>query len=84
MLVCAGHDMSHKLQVTLPDDLAAELLTEAERLQVPPAELIRETIRERLQQSRPKSRSKAFEAIDGMIDSPESDLAARVDEVLYR
>jgi len=40
--------MSHKLQVTLPDDLAAELLTEAERLQVPPAELIRETIRERL------------------------------------
>ena len=78
--------MSHKFQITLPDDLASELRQEAAQLGVPLAELIRQAMRERLRQSRSRSRENKppLAAIVGIVNSDETDLAARVDDILYR
>ena len=78
--------MSQKFQITLPDDLASELKQEAARHGVPMAEFIRQTIREKLRQSRSLSRGnkQPLAAIVGIVNSDETDLAARVDEILYR
>ena len=76
--------MSHKFQITLPDDLAEELRTEATRAGVPLAELIRETMRERLRKSDPPSGIPPLAAVTGIVDSEDTDLAAHVDEILYQ
>jgi metal-responsive CopG/Arc/MetJ family transcriptional regulator len=78
--------MSHKFQITLPDDLASELRQEAAQLGVPLAEFIRQAMRERLRQSRSRSQGnkRPLAAIVGIVKSDETDLAARVDEILYR
>jgi len=78
--------MSHKFQITLPDDLASELRQEAAQRGVPLAEFIRQAMRERLRQSRSRSRGNKppLAAIVGIVNSDEPDLAARVDEILYR
>ena len=78
--------MSHKFQITLPDDLASELRQEAAQRGVALAEFIRQTMRERLRQSRSRSRENKppLAAIVGLVNSNETDLAARVDDILYR
>ena len=78
--------MSHKFQITLPDDLALELKLEAAQSGVSLAEYIRQTMRERLRQSRSRSRGnkQPLAAIVGIVNSDETDLAARVNEILYR
>ena len=76
--------MSVKFQITLPEPLASELKTAAARLRVPLAELIRETMAARLAQLKTQSGEDPFAAITGIVDSGERDLAARVDEILYR
>ncbi len=76
--------MSHKFQITLPDDLAEELRAEAAQAGVPLAELIRETMRERLRNPDVRSGTVPLAAVIGIVDADETDLAARVDEVLYR
>ena len=78
--------MSQKFQITLPDDLASELKEVAARHGVPRAEFIRQTIREKLRQSRPRSRGNKppMAAIVGIVNSDGTDWAARVDEILYR
>lgn len=78
--------MSQKFQITLPDDLALDLKQEAARHGVPVAEFIRQTIREKLRQSRSRSRGnkQPLAAIVGIVNSDEADLAAHVDEILYR
>jgi metal-responsive CopG/Arc/MetJ family transcriptional regulator len=78
--------MSHKFQITLPDDLASELRQEAAQRGVPLAEFIRQAMRERLRQSRSRSRGSKppLATIVGIVNSDETDLAARVDEILYR
>ena len=76
--------MSHKFQITLPDDLAEELRAEAAQAGVPLAELIRETMRERLRNPDVRSGTVPLAAVIGIVDADETDLASRVDEVLYR
>ena len=76
--------MSVKPQITLPDDLAVELKSSAARLKIPVTQWIRETMEARLQELKAEKNSDPFASITGIIDSQETDLATRVDEILYR
>jgi hypothetical protein len=79
--------MSVKYQITLPDDLAAELKRTAQTLKIPLAQFIRETMEERLRASRKRRNANSkhpLAAIIGIATSDERDLAARVDEILYK
>ena len=75
--------MSHKFQITLPEDLAVELKQEAARQGVPLAEFIRQTMRERLRVASVSQRD-PLASITGIVDGAETDLSSRVDEILYR
>ena len=75
--------MSVKFQMVLPDDLASRLKHEAASMQIPLAEFVRQTMEEKLA-SRAKSRKRRpLDDIVGIFKSGETDLAARVDEILY-
>lgn len=76
--------MSVKFQITLPDDLAAALKQAAAREGQPLAQLIRETMVSRLKERRKTGRKNPFAGITGIANSDETDLAARVDQILYR
>ena len=77
--------MSVKFQITLPDDLASVLKKTAEKRKMPLAEFIRETMQRRLQQDRDaRSSADPFASITGILESPETDLSSRVDEILYK
>jgi hypothetical protein len=75
--------MSLKFQITLPDTLAARLKREAARQKRPLAEFIRETMEERLRRPKGESWRNPFESVTDLIDSNETDLSTRVDEILY-
>lgn len=75
--------MSQKFQITLPEDLAAELKQEAARQGIPLAEFIRQTMRERLLVAAVSQRD-PLASITGIVDGAETDLSSRVDEILYR
>lgn len=77
---------STKFQVTLPGELASEMKVTAARLKVPLAQLIRETMADRLTQLKSASKSKKPLAwMDGLAsDLTDTDLGARVDEILYK
>ena len=75
--------MSTKFQVTLPEDLAAELKATASRRGVPLAEFVRETMAEKLRLLRSATIGDPFAWMDGLAETTETDLAARVDEILY-
>jgi len=79
------HDyMSVKFQLTMPEDLAVRLKEAASRRRTPLAEFIRETMEERLREMNSGRESRdPFAAIRGLVDSAETDLASRVDEILY-
>jgi hypothetical protein len=79
------HDrVSIKYQITLPDDLSAALKLAAARRGVPLAEYIRETMERDLRKPAPAAKQgHRLASLTGLIDD-ESDLASRVDEVLYR
>ena len=76
--------MSVKFQITLPDTLAARLKLEAARQKRPLAELIRETMEDRLRRPKRQSWRNPFESVTDLIDSDETDLSIRVDEILYK
>ncbi len=75
--------MSVKFQMTIPDGLAARLKREAARRKVPLAQLIRETMEDRLRRPKAKGLQDPFASITDLVDSEESDLSTRVDEILY-
>jgi hypothetical protein len=77
---------STKFQITLPGELASEMKTTAARLQIPLAQLIRETMADRLAELKAASKSKnPLGWMDGLAsDLADTDLAARVDEILYK
>ena len=75
--------MSVKFQITLPDDLAVALKQTAAREKVSLAHLIRETMERRLRERGSRRAKNPFAAITGIADLEETDLAARVDEILY-
>ena len=76
--------MSLKFQITLPEDLAAELKSTASRLRVPLAQFIRQTMQEKLRQAKTSTTKDPFAWMDGLAETDETDLASRVDEILYR
>jgi hypothetical protein len=61
----------------------AELKQESEKAGVSVAELIRQTMDDRLRAGRRRPKRDPFEALDGLVRSRETDLAGRVDEILY-
>jgi hypothetical protein len=79
--------VSVKYQITLPDDLALELKQTAARLKIPLAQFIRESMEQRLRATPGRRKTKSehpLASIIGLVDSAETDLASRVDEILYR
>ena len=75
--------MAYKFQITLPEDLASELKRESARLEISLAEFIRETMREKLARRPLAAEGHPFAEIIGIVDDGETDVAARVDEILY-
>lgn len=62
----------------------AQLKVESKRLNVPVAEFIRQTLEDRLRSRRSaEARRDPFACITNLSDSQETDLASRVDEILY-
>ncbi|MBI3696240.1 MAG: ribbon-helix-helix domain-containing protein [Acidobacteria bacterium] len=76
--------MSLKFQITLPEDLAAEMKAAARAQGVPLAQLIRQTMEEKLRRGKAARSQDPFEWLDGLANTDETDLASRVDEILYR
>jgi hypothetical protein len=74
-----------KFQVTLPDDFAEEARTVSARLKIPLAQFIRDSMQQRLNELRREKNGKPrfLERFSGIIDTGETDLASRVDELLY-
>jgi hypothetical protein len=73
--------MSVKFQITLPDELAYQLKRAAAQRKTPLAQFIRETMQDKL--SEPPRRNSFLDRIKGIVDSDETDLSSRVDEILY-
>jgi hypothetical protein len=76
-------DTSLKFQLTLPEDLAAEMKAAAASLRIPLAQFIRLTMEEKLRSARTVTPRDPFAWMDGLADIDETDLASRVDEALY-
>ncbi len=76
--------MSVKFQITLPDNLALALKRAAAQEKVPLAHYIRVTMVERLTQRGSTSGVDPFASITGLGGETDVDLAARVDEILYK
>jgi hypothetical protein len=74
--------MSTKFQVTFPDSLMAQLRRESKRLDISVAEFVRQSTETSL---RAKKRTGGFvdpfASITGIVNSNETDLASRVDEI---
>jgi hypothetical protein len=78
--------MSVKYQITLPDPLAEEMRATATRLKIPLAQFIRETMEDKLRELKSKQRGHGpLEWMKGMAKGiQDTDLAARIDEILYK
>ena len=78
--------MSVKYQITLPEQLAEEMRATAARLKVPMAQFIRETIEDKLRDMKSRKRKEPpLEWMRGMAKGvKDTDLAARIDEILYK
>ncbi|MGO4880202.1 MAG: hypothetical protein ACLP59_05200 [Bryobacteraceae bacterium] len=76
--------MSVKFQITLPDDLALALKRAAVKDKVPLAQYIRVTMVERLGRVANAASGDPFASITDLADAPDVDLAASVDEILYK
>lgn len=78
--------MSVKYQITLPEPLADEMRATAARLKVPMAQFIRETMEDKLRELKSRKRKeRPLEWMRGMAKGiKDTDLASRIDEILYR
>jgi hypothetical protein len=75
--------MSVKFHFTLPKLMMVELKRSANAMGVSVAELIRQTMQSQLRKVGPKGKSDPFDSITALVDSDETGLANRIDEVLY-
>lgn len=79
-------DVSVKYQITLPEQLAEEMRASAARLKVPMAQFIRKTMEDKLRDM--KSRKRKERPLEWMrrmaVGIKDTDLASRIDEILYR
>ena len=76
--------MSIKFQITLPEDLAAEMKAAAAKLGIPLAELIRQTAQEKLELVKTAKPKDPFAWMDGLAEIEETDGVSRIDQILYR
>jgi hypothetical protein len=78
--------MSVKYQITLPEPLAEEMRATAARLKVPLAQFIRETMEDKLRALKSRKRKeRSLEWMRGMAKGiKDTDLASRIDEILYQ
>jgi hypothetical protein len=79
--------VSVKYQITLPEPLAQEMRTAADRLKIPLAQFIREAMEDRLRELKVSKKRKAgpLDWMKGMAKGiKDTDLASRVDEILYK
>jgi hypothetical protein len=78
--------MSVKYQITLPEPLANEMRATAARLKVPLAQFIRETMEDKLLALKSRERKeRPLEWMRGMAKGiKDTDLASRIDEILYQ
>jgi hypothetical protein len=74
-----------KFQVTFPDAFAEEARIVSARLKIPLAQFIRDSMEQRLRELRNQGGGgrRFLERFSGAINTGESDLASRVDEILY-
>ena len=74
-----------KFQVTFPDAFAEEARIVSARLKIPLAQFIRDSMEQRLRDLRDQSigHRRLLERFQGVIDTGETDLASRVDDILY-
>jgi len=79
-------DLSVKYQITLPEPLAEEMRSTAARLKIPLAQFIRETMEDRLRELKSRKRKAGpLDWMKGMAKGiKDTDLASRVDEILYK
>jgi len=79
-------DVSVKYQITLPEPLAEEMRSTAERLKIPLAQFIRETMEDKLRELKSRKRKTGpLDWMKGMAKGiKDTDLASRVDEILYK
>ncbi len=75
--------VSVKYQIVLPDALAVELKRMAEQLKVPRAQLVRDAVEARLKAYRSSRSQDPFSGISGLVESGESEVSSRLDEILY-
>jgi hypothetical protein len=78
--------VSIKYQITLPDPLADEMRTTAAKLKIPLAQFIRETVEDKLRELRAQdANQRPLEWMEKLrVDIPDTGLASRVDEILYK
>ncbi len=67
----------------MPEPLIAECRQAAEVAGISVAELIRQTMTDRLRGNAQRKRTDPFAAITDLVDAAETDLGERIDEVLY-
>jgi hypothetical protein len=78
--------VSIKYQITLPEPLADEMRSTAAKLKIPLAQFIRETVEDKLRELKAQdSNRRPLEWMEKLrVDIPDTDLASRVDEILYK
>ena len=78
--------VSIKYQITLPDALADEMRTQAAKLKIPLAQFIRETVEDKLRElKRQDGNGRPLAWMEKLrVEIPDTDLASRVDEILYK
>ncbi|HXI44399.1 MAG TPA: hypothetical protein VNH83_30725 [Bryobacteraceae bacterium] len=78
--------MSIKYQITLPEPLADEMRVTAAKLKIPLAQFIRETVEDKLRELKAQdSNRRPLEWMEKLrVDIPDTDLASRIDEILYK
>ena len=75
--------MSVKFQITLPEQLLTGLKRAADAEKVSVAELIRQTMLDRISVRRRQPKADPFAGITGLVNSEEIDLASQIDTILY-
>ena len=78
--------VSIKYQITLPEPLADEMRITAAKLKIPLAQFIRETVEDKLRELKAEDgHGRPLEWMEKLrVDIPDTDLASRVDEILYK
>ncbi len=78
--------VSIKYQITLPDPLADEMRTTAAKLKIQMAQFIRETVEDKLRELKAQEgNGRPLAWMEKLrVDIPDTGLASRVDEILYK